>query len=146
MAVGLSDDDCHETSDWKVPWKPLQSILGLCLLWHHPLFLAKDLKTQLQNLADWMWLGQNEEVSSIQVPSALVVMGLRRLEAIHIIPFPFSIWIHDIFKCQSISCDLSGAMAQPWSFHSLLFHGKLTLRLCFHFLQIPCDSKHLPPW
>lgn len=118
---------------------------------------AKDLKTQVAESSRPNATWAKQEASSIQASSTLVIVGSKRLETIHIVPFPFWAQIHAAFKRQPhVLCSSVAAFStvtSPLSFHSLslLFQGKLTLRLRFHFLsthwllQILCDSKHSPP-
>lgn len=109
---------------------------------------------KFQNLANWMRLGPDKK-HLLRQRCSLVVLGLRRLETnraasrsapgstlcLHANPMP----------CCPSEWHCPTVIKLSFSTLSLLFHGQLTLRLCFHFMlsthwliQIPCDPQHSP--
>lgn len=103
-----------------------------------------DLKTQLQNLANWMWRGQNKH---LPFKNSLVWLswdpGSWRPSALSPSHSALGSVLH-------VSTNPMSCASPRWhcllSLLSLLFHGKLTWRRCFYFLsthwliRIPCDQ------
>lgn len=125
----------------------LLSTSGLCLLWHHFLPLARIWRQKLQTFADWMWHRPNKKHLH-SGPLCSGCGGIQEAGDHPHCPLSLRAWIPAIFKRQPHVLCSSEVALSPLCLLSLLFHGKLTLRLCFHFwsthwlIQIPCDSKH----
>ena len=131
------------------PGNPLQSPTGFCFLRHHPLPLAKDLKTQVpeSGILDMTW---PKQAASYKTALLWLSSRLRRLETTHTagsMPYLCA----NCMPCapQRRPCP---TVISSLSFYSLFayFMANLTWRLCFHFAlsihwlpQMACGSQHL---
>lgn len=109
---------------------PLPSTAGLHHLWHHSPPLAGIWRHSCK-----IWQTECDVGKTSIFHSRTLWSGCHGIQAAgdhRTVPLPFSTWIHAAFKHQPHVLCFSEVALSPLS---LLFHGKLTLRRCFHFLK-----------